>query len=88
MYKADLAPGGSEALRRGVERTIAFIKGRTFTAGAPVIRLRISARVSPDAVHDGLHGDVFAIGASGEGHTAFFALSIGRRIDIEIKQLK
>jgi hypothetical protein len=74
----------SPQLRRAVERTIAFIKGRTFTASAPEVHLRVRARVSPDVVHDGLHGDVFALGASSDGHTAFFALSVGRRVDFDV----
>jgi hypothetical protein len=46
----------------------------------------VVATVTPDSVHDGLHGDVFAIGGSfagGEG-SAFFALAIGRRIDVRV----
>jgi hypothetical protein len=48
--------------------------------------LRVSATVSNDSVHDGLHGDVFALGGSfseTEGD-AFFALAVGRRIDVRI----
>ena len=88
LFQTDVGPTASSALRRGVERTVAFVGGRTFTAASPVVHLRVSARVSPDVVHDGLHGDVFALGASGDGHTAFFALSIGRRIDIGIDVIK
>jgi hypothetical protein len=44
-----------------------------------------------DDVHDGLHGDVFALSGgsfSGEVGTAFFALPAaggGRRIDVELR---
>jgi hypothetical protein len=73
---------GSQPLRHGIERTIALIAGRTFFANGAETRIRVSATIVPDAVHDGLHGEVFAIGASGS--SAFFALAIGRRIDIDI----
>jgi hypothetical protein len=52
-----------------------------------VTRLRIIAKVAPDEVHDGLHGEVFAIGGSfgtAQG-SAFFALAIGRRIDVQVQ---
>ncbi len=77
----------SEALKRAIDRTLALIKGRSFTAVGKTTTLRVSAKVSPDDVHDGLHGDVFAVGGSysgGEG-TAFFALSIGRRVDVTVR---
>ncbi len=74
------------ALHRGVERTLVLLKHRVFTAHARVTTLRVSAVVSPDSVHDGLHGDVFALGGSfsaNEGDV-FFALAIGRRVDVKI----
>ncbi len=77
----------SPALASGIRRTLALVAGRTFTARLKATTLRISATVSRDTVHDGLHGDVFAIGgsfASGEGQ-AFFALAIGRRIDLRVR---
>ncbi len=70
------------ALASGISRTFSLLRARPFTAKAKVTRLHLSARISPDQVHDGLHGDVFAIGQS-DGN-AFFALSIGRRIDVKI----
>ncbi len=96
----DIAPNGtlidhrvsgspSAALRVGIERTVALIGAREFTATGAVTRLKLTASVSPDQVHDGLHGDVFAIGGSfaqAEGN-AFFALAIGRRIDIRVRAL-
>lgn len=75
------------ALRQSIDRTIALIGGRTFTSTKRAVELRVSARVSADEVHDGLHGDVFAIGgsySSGEG-SAFFALSTGRRVDVSVR---
>lgn len=77
----------SPALRQGIDRTIALIGGRTFTSTGRAVELRVSARVSADEVHDGLHGNVFAIGGSfagGEG-SAFFALASGRRVDISVR---
>jgi hypothetical protein len=78
--------GGTGPLAAGVSRTMALLRARPFTAHAKVTRIHIAARISPDQVHDGLHGDVFAIGQSfyGAEGNAFFALSIGRRIDIRI----
>ena len=78
-------PGG--ALAQGIRRTMTLIKGRPFVARNKVTKLRIVATISPDTVHDGLHGDVFAIGGSfaeGEG-SAFFALNVGRRIDLRVR---
>jgi hypothetical protein len=74
------------ALRSGLLRTLALIRARTFTASAKTTRLRVRASVSPDQVHDGLHGEVFAIGGSfaGEQGQAFFALAIGRRVDLNV----
>ncbi len=77
----------SPALTSGIRRTLALVAGRTFTARGKKTRLRVSATISSDSVHDGLHGDVFAIGgsfAADEGR-AFFALAIGRRIDIRVR---
>jgi hypothetical protein len=77
----------SGALRAGIARTIALVGARAFTSHARRTRLHVTASVSPDVVHDGLHGDVFAIGGSfsgGEGN-AFFALAIGRRIDVTVR---
>jgi len=74
-------------LAQGIRRTMTLIKGRPFVARSKVTKLRVSASVSSDTVHDGLHGDVFAIGGSfaeGEG-SAFFALNIGRRIDLRVR---
>lgn len=79
------APGGP--LGQGIRRTITLIKGRPFVARSKVTKLQLVATVSADTVHDGLHGDVFAIGGSfaeGEG-AAFFALNVGRRIDLRVR---
>jgi hypothetical protein len=81
----------SAALRRGVERTLALIGPRTFTSRGMTTKLRVVAHVVKDDVHDGLHGDVFALSGgsfSGEVGTAFFALPAaggGRRIDVELR---
>jgi hypothetical protein len=77
----------SPALTSAIRRTLALIKGRPFVAKGKVTRLHVSGTVSADAVHDGLHGDVFAIGGSfaGAEGSAFFALAIGRRIDVRVR---
>jgi hypothetical protein len=84
----------SAALRTSVERTLVLLGTREFTARGAVTRLRVTARVSRDDVHDGLHGDVFALSAgsfSGDVGAAFFALppsgGPGRRVDVEIRLL-
>jgi hypothetical protein len=86
---SDVTVGGnpSPALSSAVRRTLALIKGRPFVARARTTRLHVVATVSSDAVHDGLHGDVFAIGGSfaGSEGSAFFALAIGRRIDVTVR---
>lgn len=77
----------SGPLVAGIRRTMTLIKGRPFVARNKVTKLRIVATISADTVHDGLHGDVFAIGgsfAAGEG-SAFFALNVGRRIDLRVR---
>jgi hypothetical protein len=86
---ASVEVGGSPsaALAGGIRRTMALIKGRPFVARGKVTRLRLIGTISADTVHDGLHGEVFAIGGSfadGEG-AAFFALNIGRRIDVRVR---
>ncbi len=85
----------SVALRRGIERTLSLLGPRAFTARDPVTRIRISARVSRDEVHDGLHGDVFALSGgsfAGDVGAAFFALppaaGPGRRVDVELRLLR
>jgi hypothetical protein len=81
----------SAALAAGVRRTLALIRARSFIAAGRETHLRITASVTPDEVHDGLHGDVFAIGAPpvdhGEG-TGFFALSVGRRVDVKVREVR
>jgi len=85
----------STALRRGIDRTLALLgTGRAFTAHGNVTRIRLTSRVSRDDVHDGLHGDVFALSGgsfSGDVGSAFFALppsaGPGRRIDVELRLL-
>jgi hypothetical protein len=78
------------SLRAGIARTIALLRSRAFTASGPVTRLRVVAKVAPDEVHDGLHGEVFAIGGSFEAAqgSAFFALAIGRRIDLQVQRAR
>jgi hypothetical protein len=80
--------GGSPALVRGIHRTVALLRARSFTAAKASTRLHIVATVSQDQVHDGLHGDVFAIGGSFSGSegSGFFALAIGRRIDVRVTE--
>jgi hypothetical protein len=80
----------SAALRAGVARTLALLRARAFTASGPVTRLRVTAKVSPDEMHDGLHGEVFAIGGSFDATqgSAFFALAIGRRIDLQVRRTR
>ncbi|MGH7295756.1 MAG: hypothetical protein ACRELB_12510, partial [Polyangiaceae bacterium] len=83
----------SNALRRGIERTLALLGPRTFVARGATTRLRVTARVGRDDVHDGLHGEVFALSGgsfAGDVGTAFFALPEaggGRRIDVELRLL-
>ena len=80
----------SDALRAGITRTIALIRARAFTASRPVTRLHVTGRVSADEVHDGLHGEVFAVGGSFDGSegSAFFALAIGRRVDLSVREAR
>jgi hypothetical protein len=80
------------ALRAGIARTVALIEGHLFTSRAPRTVLELHATIARDEVHDGWHGDSFAL--SGAGHfsgssgKAFFALPgspAGRRIDVDVK---
>lgn len=87
LLGADVEGAAPPALAAGIRRTVALLRARRFTSRAPVTRLALEAAVTPDTVHDGLHGDVFAIGGSfagAEGH-AFFALATGRRIDLRVR---
>jgi hypothetical protein len=92
LVSDSVAGSPPRALRAGIDRTLAALRGRTFTAHAAVTRLRITARVQRDEVHDGLHGDRFALGSGGsfasDVGSAFFALpgpGAGRRIDVELR---
>jgi hypothetical protein len=96
LVRAELGPGGNAIMRRDVERTFALIRGRAFVATAPEIHVRVSAKVNPPFDHEADHGGLvevgqnrFAIGGVGndEDTTTFFALSIGRQIDIRVKQI-
>jgi hypothetical protein len=82
--------GGSAALVRSVHRTGALLHARSFTAARPTTHLHVVATVSQDQVHDGLHGDVFAIGGSfaGTEGSGFFALAVGRRIDVRVTEVR
>ena len=90
LVDARATGNASPALAEGLRRTLAFIRSRAFVADARTTHLRVSATVSPDQVHDGLHGDVFAIGGSFEGveGSAFFALAVGRRVDIRVQVVR
>jgi len=85
----------SVALRRGVERTIVLLGSRPFTSRGALSRLRLRAWITRDNLHDGLHGDVFALSGgsfSGDTGLAFFALPAdgpgpGRRVDVELRLL-
>jgi hypothetical protein len=92
---SSIAGSPTIALRRGIERALALLAPRAFTARSAFTRLRISAQVTRDVVHDGLHGDVFALSGgsfSGDVGTAFFALppgiGPGRRVDVELRLLR
>lgn len=79
-----------DALTAGVRRTLALIRARSFVAEGKETRLRVSATVAADEVHDGLHGEVFAIGGSfdrGSGN-GFFALAVGRRVDVRVQVVR
>lgn len=88
IESTDIQGAPPAALASGIRRTLALIKMRPFVARGKTTRLHITASIASDAVHDGLHGDVFAIGGSfaGAEGSAFFALAIGRRIDLRIHQ--
>jgi hypothetical protein len=79
----DVAGAPSAALRSSIRRTMALIKDRPFVAQGRTTKLVLAATITTDTVHDGR----FALGsefASEEG-TAFFALPIGRRIDLRVR---
>lgn len=87
LVGSELVGAASPALAAGIRRTLALVGGRAFTSRGKVTRLHLVATVSTDTVHDGLHGDVFAIGGSYTGNEglAFFALAIGRRVDLRVR---
>jgi hypothetical protein len=95
LARSTVSGSPSEALRRGIDRTLVLLgPTRPFTARGGVTKIRLTSRVSRNEVHDGLHGDVFALSGgsfSGEVGTAFFALppttGPGRRIDVELRLL-
>ncbi len=85
LARWSLGQGASAALRQAFARTMAFIGSRTFLARSAVTKLRVTARVSTDAVRDGADA-VYAIHSEHEGQraSAYFSLSSGRRIDLTI----
>jgi hypothetical protein len=89
LVRWSLGPGASPALRQAMVRTMAFVGGRAFLARGPVTKLRLTARVSADAVRDGTDA-VYAIHSEHEGDhaSAFFSLTSGRRIDLTIRAVK
>jgi hypothetical protein len=94
IVSENVAGAPSQALRQGIDRTLAALRARTFTARAAMTKLRVTAHIQRDEVHDGLHGDVFALSGRsfmGDVGTAFFALpgpGGGRRVDVELKLLR
>jgi hypothetical protein len=90
LVSARIEGSPGPGLRAGIARTIALLRARSFTASRPVTRLQVSANVSPNEVHDGLHGEVFALGGSFEKSVgdAFFALAIGRRVDLRVREAR
>ncbi|HEY1960029.1 MAG TPA: hypothetical protein VGH28_30680 [Polyangiaceae bacterium] len=89
LARWSLGPGASPALRQAMVRTMALVGGRAFVARGAVTKLRVAARVSPDAVRDGTDA-VYAIHSEHEGDhaLAFFSLASGRRVDLVITALK
>jgi hypothetical protein len=87
---SNLGAGAGAALASSIARTLPLLAHRSFTAKGARSVLNLTAHVSPDAVHDGLHGNVFAIGVtsadgSGASGTAWFSLTSGRRINLTIR---
>jgi hypothetical protein len=62
---------------------MALVKARPFTAKGKTTKLVLEAKITTDTVHEGR----FALGSDfvSEEGTAFFALPIGRRIDLRVK---
>jgi hypothetical protein len=94
LATSSVAGHPSSALRSSIERTLALLAERFFTARRATTRLRLSAHVTLDDLHDGLHGDVFALSGgsfAGTVGSAFFALpartGAGRRIDVQVHEL-
>jgi hypothetical protein len=94
LTSSEITGSPSPALRRSIERTLVLLAPRVFTSRAASTKLSVTAYVSRDDVHDGLHGDVFALSGgsfTGEVGAAFFALppaaGPGRRVDVEVKLL-
>jgi hypothetical protein len=89
IVSRDLTGSPSGALRSTIHKTLDLMGGRPFTARGAQTRLRITGTITKDDKHDGLHGDVFAIGKggafTGNAGTAWFALPTGRRIDLQLK---
>lgn len=95
LATSSVAGRPSSALRSSIERTLALLAARSFTARQARTRLRLSARVTLDDLHDGLHGDVFALSGgsfAGTDGSAFFALPAragpGRRVDVQVRELR
>lgn len=90
---ADVAGTPSPALREGVRRTLALVRGRTFVARGAVTRLALEATLREvalgEATREGVRGGVYALGGPSEGRedSAFFTLAVGRRLDVRGREL-
>ena len=84
--RATIGSTSSLPLERAVTRVVAQLAPRKLTAHGATTHLTVTCSMHNDEVHDGFHGDVFALGASaqGRGGTAFFALATGRRVDFAL----
>ncbi len=82
LVDTQILGAATSALEQGIRRTFSILGSRPFVARRKVTKLHLSARVIPNSVPDGLHGDVFAIGAGDD--SAFFALRGGRRIELRV----
>ena len=84
-----LGAGASPALREAVRRAMAFIGSRTFLARGRTTRLHVAAHVSTDATRDGADA-VYAIHSEHDGPSAsaYFSLSVGRRVDLTITPVR
>jgi hypothetical protein len=89
MLRWSLGAGATPAMRQGFVRTMALIGGRSFIARGQTTKLAVSVHVTTDAVREGGES-VYALHTESDGPVgnSYFSLSVGRRVDLTLRETR